>query len=666
MGESKTMKRIRVLHSELNGELGGIESFLYNVYRFIDKEKVEFDFLTISDTPAYGDKFKKMGSTVYKVPKHINFLGYYFAIDKILREGNYDIVHIHKNSAIDILILKVLQRFPNIKVVVHSHNTFPSVGGKLEKLHKFNRKYLYDNADYRLACSDNAGKWMYGNGAFEIIKNGIDTKGFRFCTEYGEEIRAMYGIPMNAFVIGHVGRFTNQKNHSKLIDIFAAIKERKSDAYLLLLGGGELQDTIKSKVEKLNLCDSVIFCGVRTDVNKYLCAMDAFVFPSTWEGLGIVAIEAQASGLECYLSRELPKEVEVTDIDWIYQGLEEYGYITGRSVVIKCISLALLVVFVKTREDYVAYALLTSLALGGNYIFNVIHARKMVGFTLVNLKIRKHIKPIVFIAGIIFMSTIYNKIDITMLSALSTDEAVGYYSYAQRTVNIVLTMCSAVTAIFLPRLSYYYDNEKAVFYKLMDKGFQILCLGVVPLAVGLFLTANQAVVLLYGDSFTPTGTTIKLMCPLILIKGFGDLLCYQLAYSSKNEYILLPGSAIASIINVITNSILIPLYAQNGAVIASVMSELTTNIIQFLYLKRKIKYHISNTALVLSLFSTMVMAAVVCAIIKMNLPLAVALAMEISIGGAIYLLMNIALKNRILSEMLTKVLKKHNTGFQDS
>lgn len=89
-------------------------------------------------------------------------------------------------------------------------------------------------------------------------------------------------------------------------------------------------------------------------------------------------------------------------------------------------------------------------------------------------------------------------------------------------------------------------------------------------------------------------------------------------------------------------------------------------IIQFLYLKRKIKYHISNTALVLSLFSTMVMAAVVCAIIKMNLPLAVALAMEISIGGAIYLLMNIALKNRILSEMLTKVLKKHNTGFQDS
>lgn len=317
MGESKTMKRIRVLHSELNGELGGIESFLYNVYRFIDKEKVEFDFLTISDTPAYGDKFKKMGSTVYKVPKHINFLGYYFAIDKILREGNYDIVHIHKNSAIDILILKVLQRFPNIKVVVHSHNTFPSVGGKLEKLHKFNRKYLYDNADYRLACSDNAGKWMYGNGAFEIIKNGIDTKGFRFCTEYGEEIRAMYGIPMNAFVIGHVGRFTNQKNHSKLIDIFAAIKERKSDAYLLLLGGGELQDTIKSKVEKLNLCDSVIFCGVRTDVNKYLCAMDAFVFPSTWEGLGIVAIEAQASGLECYLSRELPKEVEVTDIRFL-------------------------------------------------------------------------------------------------------------------------------------------------------------------------------------------------------------------------------------------------------------------------------------------------------------------------------------------------------------
>lgn len=227
------------------------------------------------------------------------------------------------------------------------------------------------------------------------------------------------------------------------------------------------------------------------------------------------------------------------NIDWIYQGLEEYGYITGRSIAIKSITLVLLIILVKTKEDYVIYALLTSLALGGNYIFNVIHAHKIVKFTFNDLNIKRHIKPVAIIAGIIFMSTIYNKVDVTMLKMLSTDEAIGYYSYAQKTVNIVLTMCSAVTATFLPRLSYYYENDKNGFYRLFNKGFQILCLGVIPLAIGLFLIAQQAVLLLYGTDFVQTGETIRLMCPLILIKGFGDLLCYQLAYSSKNERILL-------------------------------------------------------------------------------------------------------------------------------
>lgn len=190
------------------------------------------------------------------------------------------------------------------KVVQHVY----LVGAKsIYRVAEKDKEYLRDEEEKNQNTACGASCWRRGS----LHPNASQVFG------YGEEIRAMYGIPMNAFVIGHVGRFTNQKNHSKLIDIFAAIKERKSDAYLLLLGGGELQDTIKSKVEKLNLCDSVIFCGVRTDVNKYLCAMDAFVFPSTWEGLGIVAIEAQASGLECYLSRELPKEVEVTDaVTW--------------------------------------------------------------------------------------------------------------------------------------------------------------------------------------------------------------------------------------------------------------------------------------------------------------------------------------------------------------
>lgn len=349
------------------------------------------------------------------------------------------------------------------------------------------------------------------------------------------------------------------------------------------------------------------------------------------------------------------------NIDWIYQGLEEYGYITGRSIAIKIVSLFLLVALVRTKEDYVIYALLTSLALGGNYIFNVIHAHKIVRFSFAGLNIKKHIKPVAVIAGIIFMSTIYNKVDVTMLKMLSTDEAIGYYSYAQKTVNIVLTMCSAVTATFLPRLSYYYENDKNGFYKLFDKGFQILCFGVIPLAIGLFIVAQQAVILLYGNDFAPTGETIRLMCPLILIKGFGDLLCYQLAYSSKNERILLPASTFASVINIIANAILIPIYSQNGAVIASVLSELTTNVIQFVYLYRKVKYHIEIKAIVMAFVSSLVMAICVYSLINPKLSLAVALIVEIGLGGVSYLIMNLLMKNQVMVELLSKALKKSRT-----
>lgn len=278
-----------------------------------------------------------------------------------------------------------------------------------------------------------------------------------------------------------------------------------------------------------------------------------------------------------------------------------------------------------------------------------------------NVCIKKHIKPVAVIAGIIFMSTIYNKVDVTMLKMLSTDEAIGYYSYAQKTVNIVLTMCSAVTATFLPRLSYYYENDKNGFYKLFDKGFQILCFGVIPLAIGLFIVAQQAVILLYGNDFAPTGETIRLMCPLILIKGFGDLLCYQLAYSSKNERILLPASTVASVINIIANAILIPIYSQNGAVIASVLSELTTNVIQFVYLYRKVKYHIEIRSIVMAVASSLVMAICVYSLINLKLSLAVALIVEIGLGGVSYLIMNLLMKNQVMVELLSKVLKKSRT-----
>lgn len=346
------------------------------------------------------------------------------------------------------------------------------------------------------------------------------------------------------------------------------------------------------------------------------------------------------------------------NIDWMYQGLEEYGYITERSLLIKGISLLALFLFVKTKQDYIAYALISSLATGGNYIFNVIHARKFVSIDLSKVELKKHIKPILLIACIIFLSSIYNKIDVTMLNILATDESVGYYTYAQKTVNMVLTMANAVTAALLPRLSYYYDNDREGFYRLLDKGFQVLCFMTLPLAVGMALVAPQAVEFLYGEAFEPAVLTIRLMCPLILIKGFGDLFCYQLVYSTKSEKIILPASASASVINIITNAALIPALLQNGAVIASVFSELVTNAVQFIYMKKKVKFTINMKALTKGLISTAVMTLSVCIIMQFKLPNTIGLILEILCGVIAYTVVNLVMKNTLIFEIVNKVKGK--------
>ena len=245
-----------------------------------------------------------------------------------------------------------------------------------------------------------------------------------------------------------------------------------------------------------------------------------------------------------------------------------------------------------------------------------------------------------------------------MLNMMATDESVGYYSYAQKTVNMVLTMANAVTVALLPRLSYYYENDREGFYRLLDKGFQILCLMTLPLAVGMALVAEQTVQFLYGEAFAPAALTIQLMCPLILIKGFGDLFCYQLVYSTKSEKIILPAAASASIINVITNAALIPTLLQNGAVVASVISEFVTNAIQFVYMKKKVKFNVNWKSLITGIFSTAVMSICVLGLKLLELPNTIGLIVEVGCGTLVYIAINLIMKNALIFEMIQKFKTK--------
>lgn len=349
------------------------------------------------------------------------------------------------------------------------------------------------------------------------------------------------------------------------------------------------------------------------------------------------------------------------NIDWFFQGIEEYAYITVRSIVIKIVSLILLLIFVKDRNDYVLYALITSISMGGNYIFNIIYSRNYIKFTFKNLNLKKHIKPVMLIAFTMFFGTIYSKIDISMLGAFSNSESVGYYTYGIKLLNLLLIVSTAITTTFLPRLSYYYENDKDKMFELLKKGFEILCFISIPMGVGVVLVADNLVSLLFGEYFYPTAAVIRIFSVLVVLRSIGDLYCYQLVYSTKNEQVMLPASIIASIINVILNIILIPKYSYNGAAVASVISELITNFVKFIYIKKKINFKIEFMEMIKCVAASIVMSIFVIFVSNYNYSLIYATVLKILVGVIVYIISTKLLNVNIFVEIWLVIKKTIRT-----
>lgn len=302
---------VKVLHFELDSRLGGIESFLYNLHRQMKKKEVKYSYVTSSEKPALLEEFLSLNGEICRVSPHRRVFQYWRDVARMMK-CDYDVVHIHKNSAANIIPVLLARRNRKI-VIVHAHNTNPSRGKITKVLHYINRKYLCKAADIRLACSEDAGRWMFGNYDYQMIRNGICADGFRFRNSIRDQKREELGIEKNALVIGHIGRFTEQKNQEALIDIFYHITEEYPRAVLLLIGEGERMAMVKEKATEIGLDHQVIFTGIRSDISGLLMAMDVFVMPSRYEGLPLVGVEAQAAGLPAAFSDTISRDVEITE-----------------------------------------------------------------------------------------------------------------------------------------------------------------------------------------------------------------------------------------------------------------------------------------------------------------------------------------------------------------
>ena len=306
---------IRVLHILQRMEAGGTQALLMNIYRKIDRTKVQFDFLVVyKEKQFYDDEIEKMGGHVYKLsfredlnlPKFQKDLAVFFT-----QHHEYKIVHCHAYT-IGYFCLKAAKKAGIPVRIDHSHSNAAVHDVKLPLKLIMQKLFTRYSTDL-FACSEEAGKFAFKGKKFGIVQNAIDSQKFIADANIREEIRKALRVE-NKFVVGHVGRMQPEKNHDFLIDVFAELKKSKPDAELILVGTGPLEDKVKSKVVEKGLSDCVHFLGNRKDMNRIYQAMDVFVFPSLFEGLGIVAIEAQAAGVPIVCSEGLPPETDITPI----------------------------------------------------------------------------------------------------------------------------------------------------------------------------------------------------------------------------------------------------------------------------------------------------------------------------------------------------------------
>lgn len=349
------------------------------------------------------------------------------------------------------------------------------------------------------------------------------------------------------------------------------------------------------------------------------------------------------------------------NIDWFFQGMEEYGYITVRSLIVKVIVMISMFFLVRSREDIVSYALLTSLAIAGNNIFNIIHVRKYIVINrsiIKKLNIVRHIKPLIILLSTSITVELYTKLDITMLGVMSSEENVGYYAYAVKIISIVVNIAATASVILLPRLSYYYKNNNiSQFNKTVNNAYRILFVLTLPMTIGLILVSSPVVNMLFGESFYPSSITVKILSVLVFIKAIGNLFGTQVLLTVGQEKKLFITTLIGAITNIIFNLLMIPIWGENGAALASVISEFLVLLVQMYYAKRYVNFKIDKRICISTIMSTIFMIIIVIASKKIINNELIGLLISIIFGGITYIISNILFKNKVVIYILSNIKK---------
>lgn len=341
--------------------------------------------------------------------------------------------------------------------------------------------------------------------------------------------------------------------------------------------------------------------------------------------------------------------LNIFNIDWFYQGTEKFKYIVKRDFIVKAIALILLFIFVQSPNDYLNYAIIYIIATAGNYIFNMLHLKRSgISLVLSDLKLKKHLKPLFILFGTVIAIELYTLLDTTMLTIFCPSENVGYYTNTSKMIKVLITIITAIGGTLLPRLSYNRQNNKiADCEKIINTVLSVLVYLFLPCGLGVFLLSDLLVPILFGQTFIPAILTLKIAVLLIYALGFSNLFGTQVLLAFDCEKKLFICTLIGAASNIIINLILIPLYQQNGAMTASVISETLVTLFTFYFSCKFIKYHLNFPFIIKTIISCLLMSLTILILRHFISASICAIVLSTAIGALVYFLSGILIHNEV-------------------
>lgn len=359
---------------------------------------------------------------------------------------------------------------------------------------------------------------------------------------------------------------------------------------------------VTSSEKKRNQVFSELF--VLNFISTSICVMLYYIM--------ILYIEFFHANRFLYIVSGISIILNYISVDWFYYGCEQFSYIAIRNIVVKIFLALCVIIFVKEQEDYIKYAFISGIVSAGNNVFNWIHLKRYhVSLQFFDISIARHFRPIFTMLATVISIEIYTLVDTTMLSVLCSEEVVGYYASSSKIIRVIVILLTALGGALLPRLTeYYHKGRKEECENLINQVFNYIFFLAVPCGIGMFFVSEYMVLIFYGEAFREAAATVKIFSFLLYVLTFSNLFGTQVLLTVNEEKKLLIATVIGAVLNVTLNAFLIPMYMQNGAATASVISETVVTIITFIYARKYFNIRLLNRNMIATFLSSLFMIIV--------------------------------------------------------